>query len=858
MAPQLQAILEKIEQSDALSDAEKEFFRKKIKEVDENESLLQFKADRIEKDRRTLSVMLEESIEDLEKKSAAIEAQNKELGIEAALERVRSVAMGMKKPEDMLDICRIISEQLELLHVKDIRNVQTAIFNEIKHIYLNYEYYRKHNKTIITEVDYTQHPVQLTFANQMLKGEGSFFSTCLEGGKLNEFIEHQKASPQFVDRFLFESASLTWYWTSLGAIAFGVSTYSQLNEESQEIVKRFRNVFDLSYRRYLDIEKAEAQAREAQIEATLERVRSRSMGMQKSDELKEVIQLVYEQFVHLNINIEHTGFVVYYKPMGDWHFWIADQHAVPSYVTVPYFDSAWGNSFNEAKEKGRHFFATHLNFEEKNKFCQDLLKHIPGLPEEVKQFYFSCPGLAISTALLENVSLYIENFSGIPYSDAENTTLMRFGKVFQQTYTRFLDLQKAEAQAREAQIEAALEKVRSRTMAMQRSTELAEVATVLFQQVKALGVPQWTCGFCIWEISDKEFIWYPGSADSNILEPSRVPLTEHPIFRNWVESRRRGDELYIYEKKDEEQADHYRYMMTVPGLRESLQDMLDSGFTFPTFQIDHLAHFAYGNLLFITYEHFPEMHDVFKRFAKVFEQTYTRFLDLQKAEAQAREAQIEAGLERVRYNAMAMQTSDDVGVATAVVFNEISVLGVGNMRCGITIIHYDDTADVWAATTTDEGKEMKGMGSIQLSHHPLWAGMYKAWNEKKEDFSYELKGEDLKNYYRALINMKTYSAPYIRDEEFPPAHYFYAGYFEQGAVFTFSLQPHDEEKRKILRKFTSVFALTFRRFLDLQKAEAQAREAQIEAALERVRAKAMAMHSSEDVTSATVIMFSEL
>ena len=36
---------------------------------------------------------------------------------------------------------------------------------------------------------------------------------------------------------------------------------------------------------------------------------------------------------------------------------------------------------------------------------------------------------------------------------------MRFGKVFQQAYTRFLDLQKAEAQAREAQIENALEKV---------------------------------------------------------------------------------------------------------------------------------------------------------------------------------------------------------------------------------------------------------------------------------------------------------------------------------------------------------------------------------------------------------------
>ena len=36
-----------------------------------------------------------------------------------------------------------------------------------------------------------------------------------------------------------------------------------------------------------------------------------------------------------------------------------------------------------------------------------------------------------------------------------------------------------------------------------------------------------------------------------------------------------------------------------------------------------------------------ELSQIFPRFAKVFEQTYTRFLDLQKAEAQAREAEIQ-------------------------------------------------------------------------------------------------------------------------------------------------------------------------------------------------------------------------
>jgi hypothetical protein len=63
----------------------------------------------------------------------------------------------------------------------------------------------------------------------------------------------------------------------------------------------------------------------------------------------------------------------------------------------------------------------------------------------------------------------------------------------------FSDLQKAEAQAREAKIETALEKVRSRTMAMQKSAELGDVATVLFKEMNQLVENLWTCGFVLCE-----------------------------------------------------------------------------------------------------------------------------------------------------------------------------------------------------------------------------------------------------------------------------------------------------------------------------------------------------------------------
>jgi hypothetical protein len=42
-------------------------------------------------------------------------------------------------------------------------------------------------------------------------------------------------------------------------------------EEAKTVMKRFANVFNLTYKRFLDLQKAEAQAREVQIELSLEK-----------------------------------------------------------------------------------------------------------------------------------------------------------------------------------------------------------------------------------------------------------------------------------------------------------------------------------------------------------------------------------------------------------------------------------------------------------------------------------------------------------------------------------------------------------------------------------------------------------
>jgi two-component system, NtrC family, sensor kinase len=128
MNKDLQSILNFIQRSEHLSKEEKNTIAKSLEDANKELEIISFKLERTEKAKHTTSILLEETTEELEQKRKAVEEQNRELEIESSLERVRTVAMGMQRPADMPEICRIIARQLESLSIKQIRNVQTAIF----------------------------------------------------------------------------------------------------------------------------------------------------------------------------------------------------------------------------------------------------------------------------------------------------------------------------------------------------------------------------------------------------------------------------------------------------------------------------------------------------------------------------------------------------------------------------------------------------------------------------------------------------------------------------------------------------------------------------------------------------------
>jgi signal transduction histidine kinase len=601
----------------------------------------------------------------------------------------------------------------------------------------------------------------------------------------------------------------------------------------------------------------EIKNRELEIEGSLERVRACSMAMVKSEDLLSVITVVGKELERLGIQFDSTNFRINVGEK-DWDLWIyAKWMDTPQQWYVPYI----GHPYFATKEIEGKVSSMVFSKEDRNSFNSYLTKlgliEIPDdskMAESQKEYFHSGKGFAWSIATGKKVSLNIANSQAKPYTEEENALLMRFTIAFEQAYTRFLDLQKAEAQSREAQIELGLERVRARAMSMQNSEELKDLIGTVFIELTKLNVVLARCLIMIYDPGTRGSMWWMANSEAQ-QEPIGlfVQYHEHPPYLAYVKAWQDRVIRWRYELHGQQKKDWDDYLFIETELSK-LPDFVIAGMKAPESVWLSASFNNFGNLTLATLDPLPEEHfDIMLRFAKVFDLTYTRFNDLKKAEAQVKEARIEAGLERVRYSAMAMQSSEDVGSASAIVFNEISLLGVEAMRCGITIIHPDMTADVWAATATKDGKEMKGMGYINFDEHPLWVGLFDAWKNKEESFSYDLKGEDLQSYYTILTHSPNYNSSYIQSQEFPD-HTFYASFFEQGAVFTFSLLPHSDEKRKILKRFTAVFSLTFRRYLDLKQAEAQAREAQIEAALERVRSRTMAMHKSNDLLNVISVL----
>ncbi len=799
------------------------------------------------------------------------EAQSREAQIELGLERVRAKAMAMQHSEELKDLIDTVFTELTKLDIVLTRCLLMIFDPATKGSWWWMANSETQNEPIGLFVKYHEHPPYMAYLEawetrtirwqynlqgQVKKDWDEFLFSQTELSHLPGFVIAGMKAP---DKVILSAS-----FNNFGNLT--LATLEPLSEEHNDILLRFAKVFDLTYTRFNDLQKAERQARESQIQLALERIRASAMAMQKSDELNEVIKVVLKQMQALGISMSNRSAIINtFEPgVKEFHQWVASpEHDATVYLFTPYFENPILTDLWNARQAGMPFYSISYSVAEKNNFFGYLFENtdLKNMPEKERQWLLSNQYYELTFAFESRSAIALANFSDTAISEDIKEIMKRVAKVFEQAYIRFMDLQKAEKQAREAEIQLALERVRARTMAMQKSDELAEAAALLFHQVKALGIATYTSGFTIWDNDRNELVSWMCNADGSVNPPFRMPIFENEWNRQQFESWNKGEEYIVHDFSGAEMQEYYAYLRSFPLLDESFRKSESSGVPTPGRQVHNAFNFTHGNLLFITTEPDSAAYPIFKRFAYTFEQTYTRFLDLQKAEAQAREAQIENALEKVRSRSLAMHKSEEIMEVVYSLADRLSELGIQRDAVTILIFHASAT-EYWIANnnatystkfiTRPESEINSAIASDFVTNQPIGKAFVKCYSleEKNQHWSWLMENSDFKNLpeerRRFILEQSCYNISVAFSGQISVC---LLRYYETG---------YTNDENQIVQRFANVFSQAYTRFTDLQKAEAQAKESQIQLALERVRARTMAMQKSDELPETSQLLFQQM
>ncbi len=801
------------------------------------------------------------------------EAHAREAEIQLALERVRARTMAMHKSNELGEAAVLLFEQIKHLGVQTYANG----FNTWDQKHENVVSWMSNptgsiNPPFVLPVNsFSQH--KHIYAEWKKKKQ--FLEDDIRGRRLVEHYKFLHSFPLLNQAFKrSEAAGIKTPDRQVHNIAFFSQGYllfitTKPCPAYHPLFIRFAKIFEQTYTRFLDLQKAEAQAREAQIETGLERVRSSSLAMHHTSELQEVIHTVHKELLNLNISIDGGSFIVINKDVDtQLRCWGSGGTANTSEeVFLPLYKKSFLTNLINGIKKGPGFFTEEFSHREKKDFFTFLFRHKPwsALSTQQKNETLSAPGgYTRSVAVSLYTSIVIINHQGKKFSDAENDILKRFAKVFEQTYTRFLDLQKAEGQAREAQIEGSLEKVRSSSLAMHSSDEMQAVVNTVIDQLQKLNIVLDTTNILIFNKHEKFIEFWTGSnsTGAQLTTGWRVPYFNISYYKAIHQAHENGKEIFTGNYSFTEKNKLFKHLFANTDFKNLNPERKTFILKSPRATIvAAITKDTAIQVISYTRESFSENEiEILKRFSKVFNQAYTRFLDLQKVEAQAREAEIELGLERVRSRAMAMQSSEEVNELIGTVFTELTKLDLLLTRCIIWVFQ-PATLDArwWMANIEEPSNPMNFY--IKYHEHPAYLVFVEAWKRQNVKFVYDLRGQDKKNWDDFLFNeteLKNLPGVVKNGMREPERVLLSASFNNFGGINVASLEPLSEEHFNILLRFAKVFDLTYTRFLDLQKAEAQTREAKIETALEKVRARAMAMQKPNELIDVAQLLRKEM
>ncbi len=253
----------------------------------------------------------------------AVEDQNRELKLEAALERVGGRAMSMRFTSELQEVVNLVAQQLYNMEM-DITGAFIAINDQDVDKEFNFwgstgvaeKYVKK------AAIPFLDRPIYTVLTGAVKKRDVFLTEEYTREEKI-EFFEHlfkyapySNSTPEWRKQVLsrkggYTRAAAVSHYTTIFVVNHNGNKFSG---KDNEILRRFAEVFERSYVRFLDIKKAEQHAKEALKQSSLDRIRGEIASMRTKEDLNRITPVIWRELISLEVPFTRCGvFIVNLK-----------------------------------------------------------------------------------------------------------------------------------------------------------------------------------------------------------------------------------------------------------------------------------------------------------------------------------------------------------------------------------------------------------------------------------------------------------------------------------------------------------------------------------------------------------------
>jgi len=368
--------------------------------------------------------------------------------------------------------------------------------------------------------------------------------------------------------------------------------------------------------------------------------------------------------------------------------------------------------------------------------------------------------------------------------------------------------------SRKLVVEASLEKIRSRTMTMRNSAELSEASAVLFHELHELGIKVIRTGVGIFDDTNNAMeLWTTSVSDNKevLKKLDYFSLYIHPVYENLISSRNQQRSFALTKLKGNQVRHYYQSMTAIVASQE--QNVYNEEEYF------YFFFFEQGTLNVVTNHPLKDEECiVMTKFARAFGLIYTRFLDLQKAEAQTTEALRKAALDKIRAEIASMRTADDLEHITPLIWRELITFDVPFSRCGIFIVREDEQL-VHAYLSTPEGKSLAVL-HLGLHDNETTIKMIESWRNKTV-YKEHWDRQQFQNWVQSIYAQghHTISDPHSEHGDLFSSLNLYFIPFSQGMLYIGGQETLVEFEIDLVRSLADTFSVAYARYEDFKQLE---------------------------------------